>query len=180
MWVKICEPNKEVILVNMDQFIFVAPDGRGVTMHRADGRVYCFDVPYKLIEQAIEEREAKKEEPNYAYEHLRKFGWSDNEASTFCGNTEEESEEEFEEEDADKYLLAKMLRDETISSVEYGRMKICAMDFPYRKKKALGIYDDETNTFYKVATFNNEESAQDFMKYLAKFCETLFHGKRRT
>lgn len=67
-----------------------------------------------------------------------------------------------------------------ISSIEYGRMKICAMSFPYRKKKSLGIYDDETNTFYKVATFNNEESAQDFMKYLAKFCETLYHDRRRT
>lgn len=68
---------------------------------------------------------------------------------------------------------------EPISSVEYGQMKICAMDFPYRKKKCLGIYDEHTNTWYKVATFNNEESAQDFMKYLAKFCETLYHDRRR-
>ncbi len=72
-----------------------------------------------------------------------------------------------------------MYDEKPISSIEYGRMKICAMDFPYRKKKALGIYDDEVNTFYKVATFNNEESAQDFMKYLAKFCETLFYDRRQ-
>ena len=50
-------------------------------------------------------------------------------------------------------------------------MKILAMDFPYRKKKGLGIYDYHNNTYVKVATFNNEESAECFMKYLAKFVE---------
>ncbi len=49
------------------------------------------------------------------------------------------------------------------------RMSISAMDFPYRKKKGLGIYDEHANTWYKVASFNNDESAQDFMEYLARF-----------
>lgn len=57
-----------------------------------------------------------------------------------------------------------------ISCIEKGRMKIAAMPFPYRKKKCLGIYDEHTNTWYKVATFNNDESAEDFMEYLARFC----------
>lgn len=48
-------------------------------------------------------------------------------------------------------------------------MQISAMEFPYRKKKGLGIYDEHTNTWYKVATFNNDESAEDFMEYLARF-----------
>ena len=55
--------------------------------------------------------------------------------------------------------------------ISKGRMKILAMDFPYRKKKGLGIYDYHNNTYVKVATFNNEESAECFMKYLAKFVE---------
>ena len=49
------------------------------------------------------------------------------------------------------------------------RMSISAMEFPYRKKKGIGIYDEHTNTWYKVATFNNDESAEDFMEYLARF-----------
>lgn len=48
-------------------------------------------------------------------------------------------------------------------------MKIAAMEFPYRKKKGLGIYDEHTNTWYKVATFNSDKSAEDFMEYLARF-----------
>lgn len=56
-----------------------------------------------------------------------------------------------------------------ISSIANGRLQISAMDFPYRKKKCLGIYDEHTNTWYKVATFNNDESAEDFMEYLARF-----------
>ena len=53
--------------------------------------------------------------------------------------------------------------------IEKGRMKIFAMHFPYRKKIGLGIYDYHTNTYAKVATFNNEECAEDFMEYLAQF-----------
>lgn len=56
-----------------------------------------------------------------------------------------------------------------ISSIIKGRMQISALEFPYRKKKCLGIYDEHTNTWYKVATFNNDESAEDFMEYLARF-----------
>lgn len=56
-----------------------------------------------------------------------------------------------------------------ISEISCGRMRIASMDFPYRKKKGLGIYDEHTNTWYKVATFNNDESADDFMEYLARF-----------
>lgn len=53
--------------------------------------------------------------------------------------------------------------------ISKGRMKIVAMGFPYRKKKGLGIYDYHSNAYIKVATFNNDESAEDFMEYLAKF-----------
>lgn len=53
--------------------------------------------------------------------------------------------------------------------ISKGDMKIVAMDFPYRKKKGLGIYLSEGNALAKVATFNNEKSAELFMEYLAKF-----------
>ena len=43
------------------------------------------------------------------------------------------------------------------------------MEFPYRKKLGLGIHDIHDNSICKVATFNNEESAEEFMEYLAKF-----------
>lgn len=56
-----------------------------------------------------------------------------------------------------------------ISECSDGRLRIASMDFPYRKKKGLGIYDEHTNTWYKVATFNNEEAAEHFMDYLARF-----------
>lgn len=53
--------------------------------------------------------------------------------------------------------------------ISKGNMKIVAMDFPYRKKKGLGIYLAEENVLAKVATFNNDKSAELFMEYLAKF-----------
>ena len=49
------------------------------------------------------------------------------------------------------------------------RMKILAMDFPYRKKKGLGVYLWDKNMYVKVATFNNEKRAELFMEYLANF-----------
>lgn len=55
------------------------------------------------------------------------------------------------------------------TEISKGRMKILAMHFPYRKKVCLGIYDYHSNAFIKVATFNNDESAEVFMKYLALF-----------
>lgn len=54
-------------------------------------------------------------------------------------------------------------------AISKGLMKIIVMDFPYRKKKGLGVYDYHSNAYVKVATFNNEESAECFMEYLAKF-----------
>lgn len=50
----------------------------------------------------------------------------------------------------------------------YGK-QICAMHFPYRKKICLAIYDKHTNAYIKVATFNNDEAAEEFMNYLARF-----------
>lgn len=50
-----------------------------------------------------------------------------------------------------------------------GRLIIAAMHFPYRKKPCLGIYDPHSNTWFKMATFNNEDTAKDFMEYLAQF-----------
>lgn len=47
-------------------------------------------------------------------------------------------------------------------------MKIICTEFPYRKKLGLGIAV-EPNGIAKCATFNNEESAEEFMEYLAKF-----------
>ena len=49
------------------------------------------------------------------------------------------------------------------------RMKIVATHFPYRKKIGLGIYDYHNNIWSRVATFNNDECAEDFMDYLATF-----------
>lgn len=53
--------------------------------------------------------------------------------------------------------------------ISKGKMKILAMDFQYRKKKGLGIYDYHDNSITKVATFNNDEAAEMFMEYLARF-----------
>lgn len=53
--------------------------------------------------------------------------------------------------------------------ISKGRMEIVAMDFPYRKKKGLGVYDYHHNCYAKVATFNNDKSAEYFMDYLALF-----------
>lgn len=52
-----------------------------------------------------------------------------------------------------------------------GERKIVALHFPYRKKVGLGIYLPDTNTIAKMATFNNEKSAELFMEYLAEFVE---------
>ena len=60
------------------------------------------------------------------------------------------------------------------TEISKGRMKIVSMHFPYRKKIGLGLYDYHTNSFAKVATFNNEKSAEYFMEYLA-----LFVGAKR-
>lgn len=53
--------------------------------------------------------------------------------------------------------------------IKKGRMKIVATHFPYRKKVGLGIYDYHHNIWAKVATFNNDKCAEDFMDYLATF-----------
>ena len=47
--------------------------------------------------------------------------------------------------------------------------KIRAMHFPYRKKMVLAVYDKHTNAYIKMATFNNDEAAEEFMEYLSKF-----------
>lgn len=53
--------------------------------------------------------------------------------------------------------------------ISTGNMKIFSMHFPYRKKIGLGIYLEDGNRYAKVATFNNEKSAELFMEYLAMF-----------
>ena len=53
--------------------------------------------------------------------------------------------------------------------ISKGLMKVVAMDFPYRKKKGLGIYLCDRNQYVKIATFNNDKSAELFMEYLAMF-----------
>ena len=55
------------------------------------------------------------------------------------------------------------------TEVSKGEMKIFAMHFPYRKKIGLGVYIEDKNWYAKVATFNNEKSAELFMEYLAQF-----------
>lgn len=47
------------------------------------------------------------------------------------------------------------------------------MGMPYRKKPCLAI--KEGNTYTKVASFNNEESAEIFMDFVADF----FNVKRQ-
>lgn len=44
---------------------------------------------------------------------------------------------------------------------------ICVSDMSYRKKKCLCV--ECGNTLTKYATFNNDESADEFMKILAEF-----------
>ena len=46
--------------------------------------------------------------------------------------------------------------------------EICAIFTPQRKKMALAIYAADTNTYIKVASFDNVASAQYFMAYLAE------------
>ena len=56
----------------------------------------------------------------------------------------------------------------TVLENKYGN-KICAMHSPYRKKIALAIYDKNTNAYIKMATFNDDEAAEEFMEYLSIF-----------
>lgn len=58
---------------------------------------------------------------------------------------------------------------ESITGLSIDRMSINAMNSPYRKKKGLFIYDAHTNVYRKVATFQNDEAAIEFMEYLYKF-----------
>ena len=44
------------------------------------------------------------------------------------------------------------------------------MNMPYRKKKCLAIYDYHRNAYVKVASFNNDCSADEFIEYLISFC----------
>ena len=53
--------------------------------------------------------------------------------------------------------------------ITHGRQKIAAMQMPYRKKLCLATYDEHTNVWYKMATFNNDQTAEEFMEYLARF-----------
>ena len=43
--------------------------------------------------------------------------------------------------------------------------------FPYHKKPCLYVYDRKTNTCYKVASFNNEHSADFFKEAVKKMFE---------
>lgn len=47
-----------------------------------------------------------------------------------------------------------------------GKKKIYSMRMQYRKKPCLAIFE-EPNSIVKVASFNNEESAELFMNYIA-------------
>lgn len=44
---------------------------------------------------------------------------------------------------------------------------ICATDMPNRKKKCLCV--ERGNTLTKYATFNNDKSADEFLRILAEF-----------
>ena len=57
-----------------------------------------------------------------------------------------------------------------ICGVSKGRMEIISMNMPYRKKKCLAIYDYHRNAYVKVASFNNDCSADEFIEYLISFC----------
>lgn len=61
------------------------------------------------------------------------------------------------------------MTDSRYIEISKGNMKIVAMPFPYRKKIGLGLYNRHDNSLAKVATFNNEKSAEYFMEYLALF-----------
>lgn len=45
------------------------------------------------------------------------------------------------------------------------------MHFPYRTKLCLVIYDKTENAWMKVATFNNEEAADYFLKFFEQFAQ---------
>ena len=65
--------------------------------------------------------------------------------------------------------VERRIMDNSINEISKGRMKICSMYFPYRKKICLSIYDNHKNRYVKVATFNNDDAASWFMEYLAQF-----------
>lgn len=56
-------------------------------------------------------------------------------------------------------------------SIEKNGIKICITNIPGRKKPCLAVQID--NCFYKVASFNSEETADWFIEIL----EEMFGGK---
>ena len=52
--------------------------------------------------------------------------------------------------------------------LEKNGYQIFVMHFPYRKKPCLGIKLPNENAYYKVASFNSEETAEWFVKHMEK------------
>ena len=48
-------------------------------------------------------------------------------------------------------------------------IEVCVEHFPYRKKPCLGVYIENENCLYKVASFNSEETADWFLEIMEEF-----------
>lgn len=56
------------------------------------------------------------------------------------------------------------------TAIERNGIRIGVMHFPYRKKPCLYVYIKDENCYYKVASFNSEETADWFIE----ICEEVF------
>lgn len=56
------------------------------------------------------------------------------------------------------------------TAIERNGIRIGVMHFPHRKKPCLYVYIEGENCYYKVASFNSEETADWFLE----ICEEVF------
>ena len=55
-------------------------------------------------------------------------------------------------------------------AITHNGIHIGVMHFPHRKKPCLYVYVEDENCYYKVASFNSEETADWFLE----ICEEVF------
>ena len=51
-------------------------------------------------------------------------------------------------------------------AINYGNIEVGIMHFPRRKKPCLYLYFKDENCYYKVASFNSEETADWFIEVM--------------
>ena len=52
--------------------------------------------------------------------------------------------------------------------IDYKNIQVGIEHMPYRKKPCLYLYKKDDNCYYKVASFNSEETADWFIKEIEK------------